>query len=132
MSKSNYLENQFLDFEYGIGAYTPPVTHYIALYTSAPTDAGGGTEVTGGGYSRKAVTNNSTNWPAAVNGVKSNGVDFDWAVATGLWGTVEAWAIWDDPTAGNMKHHGLLTVPKLVDSGDQFSFPAGQLEIEEG
>ena len=49
-SKSDYLENEILDHVLGGADYSRPATVYIALYTAAPTDAGGGTEVTGGSY----------------------------------------------------------------------------------
>jgi hypothetical protein len=37
---------------------------YIALYTAAPTDAGGGTEVSAGGYARQAVSKATGSWSA--------------------------------------------------------------------
>lgn len=55
-SFSDYLENKVLDHVYRNVAYTAPTGTYLALYTVAPTDAGGGTEVTGGGYARQAIT----------------------------------------------------------------------------
>jgi len=85
-SKSNYLENKVLDHVLGGGDYTRPATVYVALYTVAPSDTGGGTEVTGGSYARAAVTNNSTNWPAASGGEKSNGTEITFETATASWG----------------------------------------------
>ena len=63
-SFSNFLELEVLDHVFGAAVYTAPATLYIALYTVAPTDAAGGTEVTGGAYARKDVANNATNFPA--------------------------------------------------------------------
>jgi hypothetical protein len=51
-SKSNYLENKLLDHVYGGPDYPRPATVYVALFTAAPTDSGGGTEVSGSGVSR--------------------------------------------------------------------------------
>jgi len=62
--KSDYLENTILDLVYGGVAYTPPAILYVALFSVAPTDAGGGTELSGGGYARVAVPNDLTNFPA--------------------------------------------------------------------
>ena len=45
---SDYLEDKVLDHGFGGTAYTAPTTLYVALYTVAPTDTGGGTEVSGG------------------------------------------------------------------------------------
>ena len=60
---SDYLEDKVLDHVFGGNAYTAPGTHYVALYTVAPTDTGGGTEVTGGSYTRQsgAFTVSGTN-----------------------------------------------------------------------
>ena len=74
-SKSDYLENEILDHVLGGADYARPATVYIALYTADPTDAGGGTEGSGGSYAKASVTNNDTNWPAASSGAKSNGAD---------------------------------------------------------
>ena len=54
--KSDYLENKVLDHILGNTAYTAPATLYFALFTSAPSDAGGGggtepVEARGGGTS---------------------------------------------------------------------------------
>ena len=130
-SKSDYLENKLLDHVLGGGDYSRPATVYVALYTVAPTDAGGGTAVTGGSYARKSVTNNSTNWPAASGGAKSNGTEIAFAEATASWGTVVAFGIFDDPTAGNLLYWADLTTPKAIGSGDTAKFAAGDLDLTE-
>ena len=102
----------------------------MALFTAAPTDAGGGTEVTGGAYARLAVTNNATNFPAAAAGAKSNGVDFTFVTAAGAnWGTVVAFGIFDAASAGNMLTWADLTVSKAVNDGDTAKFTAGDLDL---
>ena len=53
---SDYLENKVLGHVFGGTAYTAPTTLYVALYTVAPSDTGGGTEVSGGGYARQTST----------------------------------------------------------------------------
>jgi uncharacterized Zn-binding protein involved in type VI secretion len=133
-SKSNYLETALLDHVYGGGNYTRPATVYIALFTAAPRDTGGGTEVTGGSYVRKAVTNDATNFPAAVAGnpsSKSNGTTISFVTATASWGTVVAFGIFDAVSGGNLMHHGTLAVSKLIDIDDIAEFPAGTLTITE-
>lgn len=131
MSKSNYLENAILDHTFGGPDYTRPATVYVALYTAAPTDAGGGTEVTGGAYARSSVTNNSTNFPAAVNGSKANGTAITFPTPTASWGTVTHFGIFDAPTGGNLLRWGALTVSKTIDPGDQVTFPPGDLTMTE-
>ena len=66
---SDYLEDKVLDHVFGGNAYTAPSTLYVALYTVAPTDTGGGTEVSGGAYARQtaAFTVSGTNPTTATN-----------------------------------------------------------------
>ena len=130
-SKSDFLELELLDHVIGNAAYTAPATVYIALYTVAPTDAGGGTEVTGGAYVRLAITNNATNWPAAAAGLKSNGTIFTFVTATANWGTVVAFGILDAVSAGNLLWWADLTVSKVVNNGDTASFPIGDIDLTE-
>lgn len=130
-SKSDYLENKVLDHVLGGGDYTRPATVYIALYTVAPTDAGGGTEVTGGSYVRKSVTNNATNFPAAASGAKSNGTEIVFVEATASWGTAVAFGIFDAETAGNLLYWADLTTSKAIGSGDTAKFAVGDLDITE-
>ena len=130
-SKSDYLELELLDHVLGNAAYSAPATVYIALYTVAPTDAGGGTEVSGGSYARVAVTNNATNWPAAEGGAKSNGTAITFPTATADWGTVVAVGILDAASAGNLLYWATLTQNKTVNNGDTASFAVGELDITE-
>ena len=130
-SKSDYLELELLDHVLGGGDYSRPATVYIALYTVAPTDAGGGTECTGGSYVRKAVTNNDTNWPAAAAGAKANGTEIAFVEATGDWGTVVAFGIFDAESGGNLLYWGDLSASKSIDSGDTAKFAVGDIDITE-
>lgn len=123
--KSDYLENELLDHVLGVAAYTAP-TPYVALYTAAPTDAGGGTEVSGGGYAREAAT-----FGAASGGSASNSAIVDFGTTTGAWGTVTHFGIFDALTAGNLLYWGALTSSKTVESGDPVSFPIGDLTVTE-
>ncbi|MCI4463680.1 MAG: hypothetical protein JHC30_05885, partial [Caldisericum sp.] len=111
--------------------YTPPATVYIALFTVAPTDAGGGTEVSGGGYARVAVANNSTNFPPATNGQKSNGTAIIFPTATADWGTIVAVGIYDAATNGNLLFWANLTTARTVQSGDTAQFAVGALTFTE-
>ena len=132
MSKSDYLENAILDHMLGGPDYTRPATVYLALYTAAPTDAGGGTEASGTGYARLAVTNNATNFPAASGGAKANGADFDFATpGAGGWGTVVAVGVFDASSGGNLLRHAALAVNKTINEGDPVSFPIGSLTFSE-
>ena len=130
-SKSDYLENKVLDAVLGQVSLPSIPTVWVGLYTVAPTDAGGGTEVSGGAYERKSVTNNVTNFPAASGGAKSNGTEIIFVEATGSWGTVLAFGIFDAVTAGNLLYWADLTTPKAIGAGDTAKFAVGDLDLTE-
>lgn len=129
-SKANYYENAVLNVLGGT-SITAPATVYVALFTATPGEAGPGTEVTGGSYARKAVTNNATNWPASTAGSKSNGTDITFVTPTASWGTVTSFGIFDAATSGNCFYYGDLALPKAVASGEVFAFLAGNIVITE-
>ena len=124
---TTFLANKMLDHVFSAATYTAPTNTTTALFTAAPSDAGGGTEVTGGSYARVTKTNNATNWPAASGGSKSNGTDNDFGVASANWGLVTHVAIFDGST--NMLMWGALTVARDVKSGDSFKFAATKLVL---
>lgn len=128
-SFSDFLENELLDHVFGNAAYSAPATLYVGLYTVAPTDSGGGTEVTGGSYARVSVTNNATNFPAASGGAKANGTAVTFVQATANWGNVVAFGIFDASSAGNLLAWADLTAAKDVDNGDTASFAVGDIDI---
>src|SRR5690606_1282100 len=100
------------------------------LSTTAPTQAGGNfKEPSGNGYARVAVTNNSTNWPAASNGAKSNANAITFPQATGSWGTVTHFGIFDAATSGNLLAWGELSQSKAISAGDTPYFAAGSLTL---
>jgi len=123
MSFSNYLETEILDHVFGGNAYTAPATLYVGLYTSAPSDAGGGTELSGDGYARQTATFTVTGDTA------SNNAAIEYPTATASWGTVTHIGVFDAVSGGNLLVYGTLTTSKLVDSGDVFRIPTGDLDI---
>jgi hypothetical protein len=130
-SKSNYLEDAILDHVLGGPDYVRPATVYIALYTIAPTDAGGGTEVVGGSYERATVLNDATHWPAAVNGEKSNGQEVIYVETTADWGMTVAFGVHDALAGGNFMQWGDLAVSKDIRSGTTPKFAPGDLVFTE-
>lgn len=114
MAQSDYLKNKLLDHVYGGSDFTRPATVYFALFTTMPTGAGGGVEVTGGSYARVAVTNNGSNFPAASSQQKACAIDVVFPQATAHWGTVVGCAIFDASSGGNMLDFGELNVPVVV------------------
>ena len=119
---TNYLENKLLDHFLGTTAYTMPSPVYVALFTVAPGDAAGGTEVTGGSYARKTAA-----FTAASSGATSNSANIDF---TGMpAATTVAIALFDAITSGNMLVHGTLTTNKTTDAGDTLRIATGDLDI---
>jgi hypothetical protein len=122
---SNYLENALINATLRNTSYTSPATVYAGLFTSDPTDAGSGTEVSGGSYARKAIT-----FAAPSNGVTTNSAaacEFD--QATGSWGTITHFGIFDALTSGNLLYHGALTTSKTIASGDVFKFATSSVTV---
>ena len=132
MGKATTWQNAVLDALLGNQSLTlPGATLYLALYTGAPTEAGGGTEVTGGSYARVSVTNDLTTWPAAVGGGKANGITLSFATPTAPWGDVEAWGLHDHATNDSLVLWGLLDDTVTIDTSDTVEFAAGDLTFDE-
>ena len=129
-SFADYLENEILDHVFGGADYVRPATLYVGLSTTTITDAGGNiTEPVGGSYARVAVTNDVTNFPAAVSGAKSNGTAISFPAATGAWGTITDFFISDASPGGNILCSGALGASKAVASGETISFAVGALDV---
>ena len=123
---SDYLEDKVLDHVFGGNAFTAPTTLYVALYTVAPSDTGGGTEVSGGAYARQtgAFTVSGTNPTTATNSAA-----IEYPTATADYGTVVAVGILDASSSGNLLAYSTLDASKVVSSGYVFRFNAGDLDI---
>jgi len=121
---SNFLENALINATLRATTYTSVATVYVSLWTSDPTDAGSGTEVSGGSYARTAVT-----FGAPSNGVTTNSADVTFPTATASWGVVGWIGINDAATAGNLLYHTALDTSKTIDSGDIFKISTGNLSV---
>lgn len=123
-SISDFLENELIDHIFG-AAYTPAATVYLGLSTADPLDdASGLAEPSGSGYSRKAITFAAA---ASRQVAQSGAVNFD--QATGSWGTITHYAVFDAASAGNMLAHGSLSTEKQVISGNTPSVADGEVII---
>ncbi len=129
-SKTNYTENKVLDHIFGGTVFAPLANLFFGLLTAAPTDTTPGTEVSGTSYARAQVPNNPTNFPAAVDGVKQNGVAIIWPTAPVDWGTAVAVGIYDAPSGGNLLFYAPIT-PRVIQANDTLNIPIGALEISE-
>lgn len=129
-SFSNYLENELLDHIFGCGNrnYTPPTNIYAALSTADPGEAGAGlAEPSGGSYAR--VQTAATDWNVAASGAVDNANPITFPEATGDWGSITHFALFDALTGGNMLGYGALTVGKSIGIGDTAKFSAGDLDV---
>jgi hypothetical protein len=121
---SNFLEDALINATLRATTYTSVATVYVSLWTSDPTDAGSGTEVSGGSYARTAVT-----FGAPTNGVTTNSADVTFPTATASWGVVGWIGINDASTGGNLLYHSPLDTSKTIDSGDIFKISTGNLSV---
>jgi hypothetical protein len=121
---SNYLENALINGTLRATTYTAPTTVYVGLYTSDPTDANTGTEVSGGSYVRTAVT-----FGAPSDGVTTNSAAVEFPQATADWGVVGWIGILDASTSGNLLYHSPLDVAKTISSGDVLRISIGALSV---
>lgn len=123
MSFTNFLETEILDHVFAGAAYTAPSTLYLGLFTAAPGEAGGGTELSGNGYTRKAIAFTTS------GDTTSNNAAVEFPTATGTWGTVTHVGVFDASTSGNLLVYATLSASKTVASGDVFRVPSGDLDI---
>lgn len=138
---SDYLENKLIDQIFRGQAFTFPSTLYVGLLTAAPSDTGGGTEVSGNAYARVAVTNSLANWAgtqgagttvasSGTTATTSNNGTITFPVPTATWGTVAYFGIYDASTSGNLLFYGTLAIAKVINQGDTVTFPAAALSIQ--
>ena len=138
---NDYSENKLLDYFLRGQAFTPPSSVYLGLFTAAPSDAGGGTEATGGAYARVSIPCSSTDWAATqgsgttgastgTSGTTSNNNLLTFPTPTAAWGTITAFAVFDAATGGNMLFYGNLTASQVVNTGNTVSFAPGALQFQ--
>ena len=123
MSFTDTFETRVLTWVFTASSATRPTAWFVALYTAAPNDTGGGTEVSGGGYVRKAAT-------FTISGdTASNSGAIEYPTATGNYGTVSHVGIFDASSGGNLIAYAALSVAKTISTGDVLRIPAGDLDV---
>jgi hypothetical protein len=123
-------ETRILDHIVGKTSYTMPATVYLALFTTAVNDAGGGTECTGGSYARKLTA--GSDWVAASAGASSNATVITFVTPTGSWGTATHFAIMasvSGTTAADYIGWSDLTTSQAIGTGNTVSFAIGALTL---
>lgn len=126
-SFSDYTENLVLTWLFTGDSATRPTAWYVGLFTAAPSDTGGGTEVSGNGYARVATGTISVTG-TATTATNSAAIEFS-AASGGNWGTITHAAVFDASSAGNMLAWAPLTTSRTINDGDVFRIPASSLTI---
>ena len=123
MSFTNFLETEILDHVFAGAAYSAPSTKYVGLFTAAPGETGGGTELSGDAYARQTMAFTTS------GNTTSNNAAVEFPTATGSWGTVTHVGIFDAVSSGNLMAYATLSASKAIASGDVFRIPSGDLDI---
>ena len=122
MSFSNATEAEVLDHVFGLATMTPPAL-YLAVSRADPTEDGSAAdEPTTGGYTRVATT--PADW-ARTDSTVANAVDMTFPEATGPWGELTHFALYDAPSGGSVVMYGSLQEPVEINAADTLRFPAG-------
>lgn len=130
---TNYAEDEIVKHIFRTGSFTKPAALYVGLFTAAPGESGGGTEVSGGSYARVQRDPGDANWAATAggNGTTSNSAAVTFPAPTADWGSVTHWGIFDASTAGNLLVYAALTTPKTINNGDAApSFGVGAMTFQ--
>lgn len=135
MAKTDHAENAILNHIFRGVAFPSLTNLHVALFTAAPGETGGGTEVTGGGYARQSIARNTSNWKdpsTATQGQVSNTNEIAFPVASADYpAPVTHVALMDAATGGNMWYYGALSSSVTINQNGQFKFLANQLVISE-
>jgi hypothetical protein len=123
---SDHAENLLLNWLMTTDTVTRPTAWYVALYTAAPSDSGGGTELSGNGYSRQAI---AVNTATGTGGTTSNNANITFTAAGGDWGDVTHIGIHDASSGGNLLWHGAMSASKNIADGDTLQFNTGNIDL---
>ena len=117
---SNYLELKMLDHFLGTASTSATSNVFLSLWTSDPTDAGSGNELSGSGYARQDI-----NFAAASGGAAASNSTVTFPTATGSWGP----GTHDAASSGNLLYHGSLSASKAIGAGDVMQVASGDITI---
>jgi hypothetical protein len=137
---TDYCANKLIDLIFRAQAYSWPSNLYGALYTATPSNAGGGTEVSGGSYARPAIASSLAAWSGTqsagsttastgTSGRISNNSALTYPTATASWGTVGFEGLKDASTAGNLMFWGAIASRTIASGSSPQSHAADSLAI---
>jgi len=129
---SNYTASKINDHIFGATPYTAPSPVYFALAKGTVSESDTGStfdEADYGGYARISLSNNTTNFPNSVDGVKEVATDLIFPIATSGSNTIKEVILLDNATGGNIIGGGVLTIEKTVSTGTRITIYSGEYEI---
>ncbi len=128
---STFAEGKVLELLFGSVSYSIPGTYYVAAFSAAPGPTSN-TEISGNGYARVPVTNNTTNFPTGSGSnpyTKTNGTDIAFPTAiTADWLNVVGIGIYDASTAGHLIAWCPVSSTPIV-VGDTLTITTGSLTL---
>jgi hypothetical protein len=127
-SFTDHTESLVLTWLLTNGTATRPTAWYVGLFTAAPSDTGGGTEVTGNGYARVATGTMTISGTSPTTATNAAAIEFA-AASGGNWGSIGWAAIFDASTSGNMIAWAALSTARTINDGDVLRIPAGDLDV---
>lgn len=123
-SLSYFAANGLLGLTLRGDTFSSPAAVYLGWFTTPPSADGTGTEVTGGGYARQAVT-----FDPATDGNITSAAAVTWtALHSGSDQMLAGWGIWDAATAGNLLAFG-RTPSLVIPLGAPVNVPAAAITI---
>lgn len=133
MSKTDAVETDILNLFVGKATTifsTTPITPYIGLHTTVPTDSSAGTEVSGSSYARQSVV--AASWTVSgtspTQAANNTAVTFPVVTSTGY--TVVGAGLFNASSAGTLLRWGSTTSTALA-VGDQANFASGAIVFTE-
>jgi hypothetical protein len=127
-SFTDHTESLVLTWLLTSGTATRPTAWYVGLFTAAPSDTGGGTEVSGSGYARVATGTMTISGTSPTTATNAAAIEFA-AASGGNWGSIGWAAIFDAETSGNMIAWAALSTARTINDGDVLRIPAGDLDV---
>lgn len=128
-SFTNWTEAQVLNHLFGGVPWSPLSTLYFGYMVGQPQETGAGAEPNSGGYVRKGVSNNVTNFPVTANQTKTHATAINWDKAATNHGNVVSIGVWDSPSGGNLIAFWLLPAPILISENMAMELPASSLSL---
>lgn len=128
-SFGDWLEDEVLDHIF-MKSWAALSNIWVGLSIADPLDdASGNDEPSGSAYARVSTVSGDWNASTGSPSTVDNANDLTFPEATGDWGTVSHFTLWDAATVGNMLAHGSLSASKPIGNGDTAKFAAGDLDV---